>query len=428
MASRRPFERRVRRALIAFSLLPTLLLLAAGAFAVSRALAVADPAVAWERVGRSGSDLIRRAEASGDPALVRAAHAHRAELGNSVLHARRWEYLLRRAVFIVPLAALLLAGVIVALAFRASRRIGYRLSRPVGELAGWARLVAKGEPLPAERPGEAEKGELGVLRRALREMAGELSASRARELEAERMRTWIGMARRVAHELKNPLTPMRLAVRTLHRAGTETEPGREALEVIEQESGRLEELARAFAQLGRLPEGPTTEVDLREMLEYLLRSHLPPAVAARLRVPMGLPAVHGYPDALSRAFANLLLNAADATNGSGSVEVVARAANGFVEVRVLDSGPGIAPEHLERVWEPDFTTKSRGTGLGLALVRQTVQAHGGRVAARNRPEGGAEFRVLLPITELASRRDAEVTETADVHGVNKTLDEGTAIL
>jgi signal transduction histidine kinase len=94
-------------------------------------------------------------------------------------------------------------------------------------------------------------------------------------------------------------------------------------------------------------------------------------------------------------------------NGSGQVEVVARAANGFVEVRVLDSGPGIAPEHVERVWEPDFTTKSRGTGLGLALVRQTVQAHGGKVAARNRPEGGAEFRVLLPVERTAAGAVAE---------------------
>jgi signal transduction histidine kinase len=67
-----------------------------------------------------------------------------------------------------------------------------------------------------------------------------------------------------------------------------------------------------------------------------------------------------------------------------------------VEVRVLDTGPGIPPENLERIWEPDFSTKARGTGLGLALVRTTVQAHGGGVWARNRPEGGAEFKVFLP--------------------------------
>jgi len=82
--------------------------------------------------------------------------------------------------------------------------------------------------------------------------------------------------------------------------------------------------------------------------------------------------------------------------------MVARAADGWVEVRVLDTGPGIPPENLERIWEPDFSTKTRGTGLGLALVRQTVQAHGGRVAARNRAEGGAEFRVVLPLGPAAA--------------------------
>ena len=406
MPSRRPFERRLRRALIVFSIVPTLLVLAAGAYAAWRAVALVDATGAWDRVAGSGSELIRRAEASGDPELVRAAEKHRGELSDSVIHARRWEFLLSRALVLIPIAAILAGALLFVLAARASRRMGRRLSRPVEELAGWAGMVARHEPLPAAKGDEAGQGEFGILRAAFRDMAAELAESRARELEAERMRTWIGMARRVAHELKNPLTPMRLAVRTLHRAGTETEPGREALEVLDAESGRLEELARAFSQFGRLPEGPMAEVDLREMLEYLLRSHLPAGVTPRLRVPLGLPPVHGYPDALSRAFANLLLNAADAVGGDGFVEIVARAANGFVEVRVLDSGPGIAPEHVDRIWEPDFTTKSRGTGLGLALVRQTVQAHGGKVAARNRPEGGAEFRVLLPVaseTSLAGR-------------------------
>jgi two-component system, NtrC family, nitrogen regulation sensor histidine kinase NtrY len=402
MPSRRSFERRLRRALVLFSVLPTLLLLGVGTYGVYRAVTLTQSARAWDRVARSGAELIRRAEGSGDPALAAAARAHRGELSDSVMHANRWDYLLRHALVLVPIAAVLLGLLLAALAVRASRRMGRRLSRPVEELAGWAGLVARGEPLPAPAPDEAEQGEFGVLRAAFRGMKDELDASRVRELEAERTRTWIAMARRVAHELKNPLTPLRLAVRTLERAGSASEPGREALEVIAAETGRLDELARAFAQFGRLPEGPATEVDLRELLEYLLRTHLPQGVTPRLRVPLELPAVRGHPDALSRAFANLLLNAADAVGASGSVEVVARAANGFVEVRVLDSGPGIPPENLERIWEPDFTTRSRGTGLGLALVRQAVQAHGGRVAARNRPEGGAEFRVLLPVSPETS--------------------------
>jgi len=402
MASRRSFERRIRRALLLFSVVPTLLLLGVGTFVVARAFTLSDSIEAWDRVARSGGDLTDLAEASGDPALARAARTHREELSYSVTHARRWEYLLQRGIVVVALAAVLLGGILAFLALRASRRMGRRLSRPVEELAGWAGMIARGEPLPAPQPNEAEKSEFGVLRVAFRGMKAELDASHERELEQERMRTWIGMARSVAHELKNPLTPMRLAVRTLQRTEPADEYAREALEVIAAESARLEELSRAFAQFGRLPEGPAAEVDLREMLEYLLRTHLPPEVQPRLRVPLGLPSVHGHPDALSRAFANLLLNAADAVGGGGAVEVVARSGNGHVEVRVLDSGPGIPPENLERIWEPDFTTKSRGTGLGLALVRQTVQMHGGQVAARNRPEGGAEFRVILPISPSTS--------------------------
>ncbi|HLM67664.1 MAG TPA: HAMP domain-containing sensor histidine kinase, partial [Longimicrobium sp.] len=322
----------------------------------------------------------------------------------------RWEYLLNRLMVLIPLAGLLIGGATAVLALRASRGIGRRLSRPVEELAGWAGMVARREPLPAN-DGRAAADEFAVLRRAFRRMVSELGALHEAELEAERARTWVGMARRVAHELKNPLTPMRFALRTLQRSAPDREDAREALEVMEAESARLEELARTFAQLGRMPEGAPSEIDLREMLDYLLRTHLSPQVRPSLGAPEGLPCVRGHHDALSRAFANLLLNAGEvvAARGGGSVRVELREAGAEVEVRVLDDGPGIRPEHVERVWEPDFTTKARGTGLGLALVRQTVQAHGGRVWARNRPEGGAEFGVVLP---AADGEEAEQLEEA----------------
>ncbi|HEX2092333.1 MAG TPA: HAMP domain-containing sensor histidine kinase [Longimicrobiaceae bacterium] len=396
MPPRRSFERRLRTALVLFSILPSLLLLGAGTYLLSITVARTDALGAWERIAGSGRELVHLAEASGDPELVRSARRHREELSGSLVQARRWEYLIRRTLLALPAAAVVLGAALAWLAFRAARGIAHGLSRPVEELVGWAGRIGRGEALPGPRPGDPdETGEFGILRAAFRRMEAELAASHARELEAERMRTWVAMARSVAHELKNPLTPMRLAVRTLE-AQTASPPAREALEVIAAESARLEERARSFAQFGRLPEGPTSEIDLREMLDYLVRTHLPPEVSARFRAPVDLPRVRGHHDALSRAFANLLLNAADAVGGAGAVTVVARSVGDRVEVRIADTGPGIPPGQMERIWEPDFTTKSRGTGLGLALVRQTVQAHGGEVAARNRPEGGAEFRVLLP--------------------------------
>jgi two-component system nitrogen regulation sensor histidine kinase NtrY len=397
MGRRRPFEFRLRRALLLFAVLPSLLLVGLGAYAVSQAVRLSHAEGAWERAGASGGELIRRAEQSGDPVLAQAAARHRGELEASITNARRWEYLLNRSVALIPLAGLLVGGVLAVLALRAARRMGRRLSHPVEEMAGWARMVGRREPLPAN-DGHAAADEFAVLRRAFRRMEAELAHAHQAELEAERARTWVGMARRVAHELKNPLTPMRFALSTLHRTAPDREDAREALEVLQAESARLEELARTFAQLGRMPDGPQSEVDVREMMDYLLRTHLPPHVSSELRAADALPPVTGHHDALSRAFANLLLNAGEVVSqaGRGAVWVDVRQADGQVEVRVLDDGPGIAPENVERVWEPDFTTKARGTGLGLALVRQTVQAHGGRVWALNRPEGGAEFGVALP--------------------------------
>lgn len=393
---RRSFERRLRRALLLFSVLPSLGLVALGAWALARTVRLSDAVATWERVGASGGELVRRAEAADDPALAAAAARHRAELEASITNARRWEYVVARWMAVIPLLGVVLGALLALGALRASESIGRRLSRPVDELAGWAGRVARREPLPEGR-GSGARDEFGVLRDAFRRMARELEASRRRELEAERARAWVGMARRVAHELKNPLTPIRLALATLRRGGGAGPHAAEALDVLEAESARLEELARTFAQLGRLPEGPASEVDLRELLEYLLRTHLPPALSASLEAPADLPTVPGHPDALSRAFANLLLNAAEAVGGeAGSVRVRVEAAAGEVTVRVLDGGPGIAADPPERVWEPDFTTKTRGTGLGLALVAQTVHAHGGRVWARNRPGGGAEFGVALP--------------------------------
>jgi signal transduction histidine kinase len=400
MPRRQPFERRLRRALLLFSVLPSLALVGLGTYTLSRTAQLTDALGAWERVGASGGELIHRAEASGDTALARAATRHRAELEQSITNARRWDFVLARALTLIPVMGVLIGAVLAVLALRASRGIGRRLSRPVEELAGWAAMVARREPLPAPS-GRATSDEFAVLRNAFRRMASELEASRQRDLDAERARTWVGVARRVAHELKNPLTPMRFALRTLQRSAPEREDAREALEVLAAESARLEELARTFAQLGRMPEGPSSDVDLREMMEYLLRTHLPAEVRRELHAPDDLPAIRGHHDPLSRAFANLLLNAGEAVQGGRGtgVTVDVRTADGQAEVRVMDDGPGIAPDIVERVWEPDFTTKSRGTGLGLSLVRQTVQAHGGRVWARNRPEGGAEFGVSLPLAE-----------------------------
>lgn len=422
MPGRGSFERRLLVTLVLFSLVPAFTLLGTGAFLLFRAVELHTSPETWEEVRLSGVDLLDQAVRTGDPSLARAAERHREVLSASVQQSRRWEFLNQRVLQVIPVIALVLAGVLVYLALRFSRHIARGLTRPIRDLVDWSERVARDEALPAAVGGSRESADFGVLRDAFRAMAAELQLSRARALEAERSRSWVTMARGVAHELKNSLTPLRLAVRSLERHASADPAARESVEVVASESARLEELARNFAQFGGLPEGPASEIDLCEMIEYLLRTHLPPNIDHRIRAPVDLPNIHGHHDAISRAFANIVLNASDAISDSGgSLTVKLSAVQDAVEVRFLDNGPGIPEAILARIWDPDFSTKSRGTGLGLALVKRTILGHGGRVWARNRPEGGAEFGVSLPRSGLPPSNDFQSSTPESLLGREDTL-------
>lgn len=230
-------------------------------------------------------------------------------------------------------------------------------------------------------------------------MSSELAAARERELEAGRLEAFRETARRVAHELKNPLTPIGLAVARLRR---DADPRlSDVVDVLETESRRLEEMARSFSQFGRLPEGPRAEIDLGELARYTAKSIVPEHMASSVDVEDDLPLVPGHYDALSRALSNVLINAVQACRDGGAVRVgVARgASNGHetVELRVRDTGCGIPAERLRSIWDPYVTHTSGGTGLGLAIARQTVLAHGGSVDATSRPGEGTEIRFTFPV-------------------------------
>src|SRR6266496_875518 len=150
----------------------------------------------------------------------------------------------------------------------------------------WTGNIRRMEPLPPDRPRRGAP-EFAALRTALREMADTLERARAQEIESERLRAFRETARRVAHEMRNPLTPIRLAVSKLSR--TSAPEQREAIEVLVAESGRLEQLAREFTEFGRLPEGPAAPVDLPELLSELARTSLPPTMTARLALAPTTP-------------------------------------------------------------------------------------------------------------------------------------------
>jgi len=167
------------------------------------------------------------------------------------------------------------------------------------------------------------------------------------------------------------------------------------MQVMVAETDRLERLAREFADFGRMPEGAQSEVDLQELLEELGRTGVPDGVRVSVEANGGRRSVMGHYEPLRRAFANLLRNAAEAMQGRGAIDVrVTGDVTGCV-VTIADHGPGIPEDLRPRIFEPYFTTKQDGTGLGLALVRQTIDAHRGTISVDETPGGGATFTIVF---------------------------------
>jgi signal transduction histidine kinase len=233
----------------------------------------------------------------------------------------------------------------------------------------------------------------------MRQMSAELDQGRKIALEAERVSAMRETARQVAHELKNPLTPIRFAVERLRRVSAPEL--RESIEVLAVESARLEALARSFSQFGRLPEGPAAPVDLGELARYTARSSVPTEMPVEVTVGEDVPLIEGHHEALSRALSNVMLNAVEACKDGGSIAVdvsrVARNGGSAVALTVTDTGCGITAERIAKIWDPYVTYKPGGTGLGLAIARQTVLAHQGEVIAESQPGHGTTIRFILPV-------------------------------
>lgn len=398
------FRRILFLAVLLGAFVPAAIAIAGGTLLLGEIGDAAGTAGPWAAVAESGGELIdaAREAAPADTALSRLAAEHSEALSESVRLSSVYALLLDRVGRLLPFVALGLLLLTSLLAAWAAGRFSRRLSSPVSDMVDWTERIGRGEPLPppAEDPEAVE--EFIRLRGALRRMDGELSAARAREVESARVRAWSEMARRVAHELKNPLTPIRMSASTLRRS--DDPATREAAEIILEETGRLEERAREFARYGRPPEGPAAEVDVAEMLRTLVRRETGNEAGDHtLRLELGddLPRILGHHDPLERAVLNLVVNAREAIGAEAGGRITVRAVcdRGDVVIAVDDTGPGVPDDLVERVWEAEFTTRSRGTGLGLAIVRQTVEAHDGRVSVRNLAGGGASFRLHLPGVE-----------------------------
>jgi two-component system, NtrC family, nitrogen regulation sensor histidine kinase NtrY len=402
------FRGRLFLILLAFAVIPSILVSIAWSAAGSFVLAAAGATAPWDSVAASGERAIAAARAAPLTASQRSAvDSHEQTLRQSVIHSRQADFIFRESAKKLAFVALFGVLVVGVVASRVAGHLSRNLSRPLQELVGWTERIGSGEPLPTTPPRRGAP-EFEVLRSGMREMAGELELGRARALEAERAAALREAARQVAHELKNPLTPIRFAVDRLRRdAPPELS---ETVEVLAVESRRLEELARSFAQFGRLPEGPSADIDVGELARYTARASIPPELESWVDVPDDLPMIQGHHDALARALSNVMLNAVDACKScgpGGRISVRARQVNhtgrNAVEIVVADTGCGIPAERLARIWDPYVTSKPGGTGLGLAIARQAVLAHEGHVAATSVVGRGTEIRFVLPVAPSGSR-------------------------
>ena len=396
------FRGRLLFILLAFALIPSILISVAWNATGSFVLPLVTGTAAWDSVAFTGERAITAVRSTPlTPEQRTAVDAHERTLHQSLVNSRQADFVLRQGAKVLALSTLLAVLVIGVVASRVAGHLSRNLSRPLQELVGWTERIGRREPLPVTPPRRGAP-EFEVLRRRMRDMAAELETARARELEAERASALRESARQVAHELKNPLTPIRFAVDRLRR---EAPPDlAETVEVLSIESQRLEDMARSFAQFGRLPEGPRALVDVGELARYTARATIPPNMEAQVEIDEAVPMIDGHHDALARALSNVMLNAVDACrSGSGAGRIAVRvrrapiADRDAVEIAVRDTGCGIAPEKLARIWDPYVTSKPGGTGLGLAIARQTVLAHDGTVTAESTPGRGTEVRFVLPV-------------------------------
>jgi signal transduction histidine kinase len=294
-------------------------------------------------------------------------------------------------------AMLLLVGILALWSVVAARAI----ARPVRDLAAATRRLAAGDLAARVQP--AGPGELAALADAFNQMTDELQRSREQLRAAERQAAWAEMARQIAHEIKNPLTPMRMSAQLLQRARRDGDPragelsDRLARTVLDQ-TDALARIAADFRQFAGPARRQRERVPVDGLLADLARffGDLAAARGVVLSVGPSPPelTVHGDRQELGRALVNLVQNAIEA--GGRRVEVTASRAPGGVVFTVADDGPGVPADVQARLFEPYFTTKTSGTGLGLAICRRVVDAHGGEVSLRSSRAGETVFSIRLP--------------------------------
>ena len=306
--------------------------------------------------------------------------------------------------------AMLVGGAGILVAVLASLWFAARVTRPVVSLAAAARRVAAGD-LGTKVEVESSD-ELGELAASFNRMTEDLVQQKDRTLQVERVAAWRELARRLAHELKNPLFPLQVTVENLMRAKQKSpemfeEVFHEGTATLLAEINNLKTIIGRFSEFSRMPQPQRRPTQVNDVVHSVLRvfhaqlhnneleNNDKDKIAVRTELADALPAISADPDLLHRALQNLVLNAIDAMPQGGELTIRTAILRDRIEISVSDTGSGLTQEECGRLFTPYYTTKQHGTGLGLAIVQSVVSDHGGTIAVESRKEKGTTFRIEL---------------------------------
>jgi len=316
--------------------------------------------------------------------------------------------------------ALLVGGAVILLGLVLGWWISARVTSPIEQLAAGAREVAAGNW--DARVKVRSHDEVGQLSDAFNEMTRQLAEQRERLVQTERVAAWRELARRLAHELKNPLFPLQLTVENLQRAREQTseqfdEVFFESTATLRAELENLKAIVSRFSDFAKMPPPEFERVDVNETIRSVVKLFEPqlaavgrPPITPELYLDENLPRPQADRILLRRALENLILNSLDAMPAGGTLTVRTSQHDGLVRLEISDTGQGLTPEECARLFTPYYTSKRHGTGLGLAIVQSVVSDHGGKIEVESAPGAGATFRIELPVEQPLTRARLHTAE------------------
>jgi len=286
---------------------------------------------------------------------------------------------------------------IVLLASLVGVRIGVSVTAPLYALLKGTRELARDNLDYRIPPGRED--EIGLLIESFNRMAEDLKENNRRRVEAEKIAAWREIARRLAHEIKNPLTPIQLTVQQMSDKYSGDDPAYRKLvtdcsEIVSEEVEKLRMLVQEFANFARLPLLSRELHNLNAIVQDVIRLY--PDASLVLDLDDDLPDTDIDYEQMRRALINLIENGIEAAGKKAQIHIQTGAIEGAVTLSIRDSGPGIPEDQSETVFQPYYSTKESGMGLGLAVVRGIIDDHGGHIGLAAGPEAGAHFTIRLP--------------------------------